>query len=189
MSKLTAFPAGRHDDQVASTAQGGRLGEAPRVGGSKSKGTATGAFIFNPLQRTLSYSITYQGLGDSGAGTVALYDFGAGGNGEIIRVLCGKDAPACPAGGSTIAGRLEPGGASGTDERLIAEFDNGRVYVQIADASGAPQIRGQLSPNTAVTPVMNYVARLQPAANVDSKATGTAVSAKCRCPRPRCFTP
>jgi hypothetical protein len=153
-----------------------QLNAAQVAGGSQSQATGTGAFIFNPTGHSLNYSITYEGLGGVGAGSVGLYNFGPGKNGEPVRMICGKGAPACPAGGSaTIAGQLAAAAGPAIDDRLIGEFDNGRVYVEVTDSNGLPQIRGQLEPNTAMVRSANFVAHLQPAAGVDSKGSGTAV--------------
>jgi hypothetical protein len=146
------------------------------VGGSQSHATATGAFLLDPAAHGLTYTVTYQGLGANGAGSIGLYNFGPGRNGEAVRMICGNGAAPCPAGGSaTISGRLEPDAGRAIDDRLIGEFDNGRVYIEVADANGVPEIRGQLAPNIAMVRTVSYVAQLQPAPGSKTKGTGTAV--------------
>jgi hypothetical protein len=145
------------------------------VGGSQSHATATGAFLLDPRAHGLTYTVTYQGL-DNGAGSIGLYNFGPGRNGEAVRIICGRGAAPCPAGGSaTISGRLEPDTARAIDDRLIGEFDDGRIYMEVADANGVPQIRGQLAPNIAMVRTVSYIAQLQPAPGSDTKGSGTAV--------------
>ena len=146
------------------------------TGGSQSHATATAAFLLDPAAHGLTYTVTYQGLGGDGAGSIGLYNFGPGRNGEPVRMICGKGAARCPAGGSaTISGRLEPDAGRPIDDRLIGEFDNGRVYIEVADANGVPEIRGQLAPNIAMVHTVSYVAQLQPAAGAETKGTSTAV--------------
>jgi CHRD domain len=146
------------------------------VGGSSSSATGTGAFLLDPAHRTVQYNLTYQGLESGGAKSIGLYNFGAGKNGEPVKLLCGADAQPCPSGNSaTISGSFERGDRGAIDNHLISEFDSERVYVEIVGGNGKPEIRGQLGPNLAMVRVENYVARLGPAAGVDSKGNGTAV--------------
>jgi len=146
------------------------------TGGSQSHATATGAFVLDPAAHRLTYTVTYQGLGTDGAGSIGLYNFGPGTNGEAVRMVCGKGAAPCPAGGSaTISGRLEPDAGRAIDDRLIGEFDNGRVYIEVTDANGVPAIRGQLAPNNAMVRTVSYVAQLRPTTGAKTKGTGTAV--------------
>lgn len=145
------------------------------VVGSSSHATGTGVFLLDPHTRGLRYNITYQGL-DGSAGRISLYNFGPGKNGESVRVICGEAAARCPAGVSaTISGRLEPDAGHAIDNRMIGEFDTGRVYVEVTGANGEPAIRGQLAPNTAMVRTASYIAQLRPEAGVHTKGTGTAV--------------
>ncbi len=145
------------------------------VGGSASSASGTGAFLLDPVQRTLTYRLTYQGLEAGGASSIALRNFDKGGNGEAVRVLCGAEAERCPEGASaTISGRAEGGGRP-LDNALIGEFDSGRVYIEIVGGAGKPEIRGQLGANGAMVMVTSYVANLAPAAGTESKGSGTAV--------------
>jgi hypothetical protein len=57
------------------------------VGGSSSSATGTGAFLLDPSQHTLAYSLTYQGLEAGGSKSIALYNFGKGKNGDSPRVF------------------------------------------------------------------------------------------------------
>jgi CHRD domain len=145
------------------------------TGGSASAATGTGAFALDPVQHTLVYSLTYQGLQAGGAKSIALANFGKGKNGDVIRVLCGDGQP-CPAGASaTVSGRWERDDRNTLDNHLIGEFDSGRIYVVVTGGNGEQEIRGQLAPNDAMVPIANYVAHLQPVAGTNSKGSGTAV--------------
>ena len=66
------------------------------VGGSSSNATGTGAFLLDGAHKTLAYNLTYEGLSSGGAKSIALYNFGRGKNGEMVRDLCGGDAKPCP---------------------------------------------------------------------------------------------
>jgi hypothetical protein len=146
------------------------------VGGSSSPATATGAFLLNPVEHTLSYSLTYEGLQAGGPKSIVLANFGRGQNGETVEILCGSGAEPCPDSASaTISGRLERSAGRALDSRLVGEFDSQRIYVEIIGGNGAREIRGQLAPNGAMVPLENYVAHLAPASGVNSKGTGTAI--------------
>ena len=145
------------------------------VGGSASSASGTATFLLDPTARSLRYSLTYSGLESGGAKSVALYNFGKGKNGELIKTICGPEAAPCPGGASaTISGMLENTGDA-LENNIIREFDVGRVYVEIVGVDGRPEIRGQLGPNTAMVMVMSYIVHLAPAAGAESKGTGTAV--------------
>ena len=153
------------------------------VGGSSSKATGTGAFLIDGKKRTLAYSLTYEGLSSGRAGRIALYNFGRGKNGGMVRDLCGGDAKPCPeVASATIAGRFESGDGRPLDNQLLGEFASERVYVEIIGGDGKPEIRGQLEPNTAMVMVMNYTVNLTPAAGTESKGTGTAVVSETHLP-------
>src|SRR4051794_34000266 len=51
----------------------------PRI----STATATGAFLVDPARRTVSYELTFHGLENGPPRSIALYNFGAGGNGAM----------------------------------------------------------------------------------------------------------
>jgi hypothetical protein len=145
------------------------------VGGGSASATGTGAFVLDSAARTLRYDLTFQGLESGGATSIVLRNFGKGGNGEVVKTICGSEAERCPSGaGATLSGNLDGGGRS-LENSLIGEFDSGRVYVEIAGAEGKPEIRGQLGPNTAMVMVMSYVAHLAPIEGSQSKGSGTAV--------------
>jgi hypothetical protein len=146
------------------------------AGGSSSSATGTGAFLLDPVQHTLAYSLTYQGLEAGNPNSIALYNFGSGKAGKIVKALCGAGSQPCPGGPSaTISGRFERGDDIPLDYNLIAEFDSGRVYVEIVGGNGKPEIRGQLGANGAMVRVANYIAHLAPAGGADSKGSGTAI--------------
>ena len=110
-----------------------------------------------------------------GPKSIALRNFGKGGDGEVIKTICGPEAERCPSGaGATLSGAFDSSGRS-LENSLIGEFDSGRVYVEIVGANGKPEIRGQLGPNTAMVMVMSYVAHLAPIEGSQSKGAGTAV--------------
>jgi hypothetical protein len=159
----------------ASTLLVAQLDAKQVAGGSGSAATGTGAFVLDPVQHTLTYSVTYQGLQAGGAKSIALANFGKGRNGDVIRMLCGDGQP-CPAGASaTVSGRWERDDRRALDNPLIGEFDSGRIYVVVTGGNGEQEIRGQLAPNDAMVPIANYVAHLQPVAGSNSKGSGTAV--------------
>ena len=146
------------------------------VGGSSSRGTGTAAFLLNPVQHSLAYSLTYEGLQAGGPKSIVLANFGRGKNGEVVAILCGSGAEPCPGGNSaTITGRIEPSSGRALDGHMIGEFDSQRIYVEIVGGGGEREIRGQLAPNGAMVPVANYVAHLTPAKGVNTKGTGTAI--------------
>lgn len=146
------------------------------VGGSTSRATGTGAFLLNPIDRTLSYSLTYAGLGSRGAQLIALHNFGRGQNGPVVAILCGPGVQPCPGGSAaTIRGQVEHVQVPPLDNPLIGEFDSGRVYVDIEGADGKPEIRGQLGENGAMVRVSNYTAQLVPASGANAGGSGTAV--------------
>lgn len=146
------------------------------VGGSSSPATGTGAFLLDPVQHTLAYSLTYQGLQAGGPKSITLSNFGKGKNGDVLKILCGGDAAPCPSSNSaTISGRFERSEGQVLDNHLIGEFDSQRVYIEIIGGNGEREIRGQLAPNGAMVPVANYIAHLIPAKGSDSKGNGTAI--------------
>jgi hypothetical protein len=151
--------------------------DAKQVAGpSSSSATGTGAFLLDPVQHTLDYSLTYQGLEAGGAKSIALYNFGKGKNGEEVKKLCGAGAQPCPNSTSaTISGRFERGDGRELDNNLIGEFDSERVYAEIVGGNDKPEIRGQLAPNGAMVMVKNYVAHLAPIEGSHSKGSGTAI--------------
>ena len=152
------------------------------VGGSASTATGTGAFLIDKAERTLAYDLTYEGLG-TGAKSITLHNFGAGKNGDTVKVICGADAKPCPAGGSaTITGSLARNDGRPLDNNLAGEFASERIYVEIVGADGKAEIRGQLSPNSAMVMVMNYVASLGPADGTNSQGTGTAIVSETHLP-------
>ena len=127
---------------------------------SGSTATATGAFTIDPTQRTLTYDLTYHGL-TAPPRSIALHNFGDGGNGERVHTLCGDGASPCPALPSgNLTGAWGSSGQAAFDARLLGEFASGRVYAEVIGADGKPAIRGQLEPNGAMVPVKNYVAHL-----------------------------
>jgi hypothetical protein len=146
------------------------------VGGSTSHATGTGAFLLNPIDRMLSYSLTYAGLGSRGAQLIALHNFGRGRDGPVIRILCSPGTQPCPGGSAaTIRGQFERGQGTPLDNALVGEFASGRIYVEIEDVDGKPEIRGQLGQNGAMVRISNYTAELVPASGGNAGGSGTAV--------------
>src|SRR5579864_3492171 len=77
------------------------------VGGSSSRATGTGAFLLDPVQHTIAYSLTYEGLQAGGPKSIVLSNFGKGKNGDVVQILCGAGTDPCPNSNSgTISGRL-----------------------------------------------------------------------------------
>jgi hypothetical protein len=145
------------------------------AGGSSSRATGMGAFLLDPVQRTLGYSLTYEGLQAGSPKSIALFNFGKGKNGELIYALCGGKGQPCPEGNSaTISGRIERN-ALALNNHLIGEFDSQRIYVEVVGANGNGEIRGQLAANGAMVPIANYVAHLTPSKGSNSKGSGTAI--------------
>jgi CHRD domain-containing protein len=144
------------------------------AGRSVSAATGTGVFLLDPHARTFEYRLTYDGLETGGARSITLHNFAPGRDGETIDVLCGSDMHACPPGASaTISGSVHQDDRRAFDNRLVGEFDSGRIYVEIVGGNGKAEIRGQLSPDALMVPVMSYVARLAPIAG--GTGSGTAV--------------
>jgi len=168
--------AGKGMEMSATTLLVAQLDAKQVVGASSSHATGMGAFLLDPVQHTLAYGLTYEGLQAGPPKRIALFNFGKGKNGEVVKVLCGADAQPCPSSNSaTISGRFEGGNERAFDYHLIGEFDSQRVYVEVIGGNGEPEIRGQLAPNSAMVPFTNYVAHLAPAKGSDSKGTGTAI--------------
>jgi|SRR5579859_1550643 len=146
------------------------------VGGSSSDATGTGAIVLDPVHRALAYSLTYQGLEAGAAKSIALYNFGMGKDGKAIITLCDSRTRPCPdTSSATISGSFERNDERVLDNKLIGEFDSGRIYVEIVGGNEKPEIRGQLAPNTAMVPFANYLAHLSPVEGTDSKGSGTAI--------------
>jgi CHRD domain-containing protein len=135
--------------------------------------TATAAIIIDRVAQELSYDVTYQGLERGPPSRIALYNFGIGGNGAVVTVLCGPGAEACP---PRPAARLA-GMATGLrlPGRLLVEFASGRVYLQIDGGDGRPEIRGQLDANDAMVGHREFVARLAPGPARGAAGEGTAI--------------
>jgi hypothetical protein len=149
-----------------------RMNASNVVPRSASRATATGAFVVDPIRRTISWDLTYQGLAGGGPRSIALYDFGAGANGARIAWLCG-DATPCPSqGAANITGTWQ---SDSLNRRLLGEIASGRVYAEIVASDGTRAIRGQLEPNGAMVPVRNFVAHLTPVRGDSTRSTGTAV--------------
>lgn len=148
---------------------------AKTVPASSSSATATGAFLVDPARRTVRYDLTYHGLEKGPARSIALHNFGEGGNGALVHTICGGDQP-CPDGPSAnLTGTWDGKGPVPLDGKLLGEFASARVYVQIVGGTGKPEVRGQLEPNGAMVPVKNFVAHLEPAPGADTRGVGTAV--------------
>ncbi|HYM99097.1 MAG TPA: CHRD domain-containing protein, partial [Aestuariivirgaceae bacterium] len=95
------------------------------------KASGTGAFILkvDGNRNSLGYDLTYQSLLKPPR-RIALRNFGEGGVGRVVHVICGGDAPACAQQtGTTLKGewtdRLSPA--------LAREVAVGRIYLEIED--------------------------------------------------------
>jgi hypothetical protein len=160
-----------------------QLEAAQVVPASDSRATGTGTFLLDHKRHALAYELTYQGLASGGAKSITLHNFGRGANGRVVSVLCGEGAGSCPVGsGATLSGSIDRALTGEFDNRLIGEFDSGRMYVEIIGTDGKAEIRGQMSPNTAMVPYTNYVAHLTSTKGSDSKGTGTAVLSEIHLP-------
>ncbi|HEV2719750.1 MAG TPA: CHRD domain-containing protein [Thermoanaerobaculia bacterium] len=161
-------PGHEHGGPVLFLAQAAGAKTVPPSG---SAGTATGAFLVDPQRHTMSFDLTYHGLEHGGPRLIALHNFGPGRNGERVHAICGAGASACPEGAAgNVSGTWE-----GIDNKLLFEIANSRLYVQIDGGDGKPELRAQLEPNSAMTPVRNFAAHLTPMAGAESRGVGTAV--------------
>jgi len=125
-----------------------------------SAASATAGVTIDRIANDLRYDITYHGLEHGAPSRIALHNFGAGGTGAEVVVLCGRGAAPCPARPSArLAGAI---GTLRLTNRLFSEFVSSRIYLEIDGGDGRPEIRGQLRTNGAMAPVRNYVARLAP---------------------------
>jgi hypothetical protein len=141
-----------------------------------SSATATGAFLVDPAKRTVTYEITFHGLEYGPAKSIALYNFGVGGNGALFHTICGSADRPCPnTASANLIGTWDQQDPTDLDGKLLGEFASARVYVEIVGGDGKAEIRGQLEPNGAMVPVRNFVAHLGPAPGADARAGGTAV--------------
>ena len=162
-------PPKQHGGHVLFLARPNAANVIPR---GTSKATATGAFIADPQERSVAWDITYQGLEHGPARTIALYNFGAGRNGDIVQLLCGEGKP-CPSGSAAnIVGTWSAGSLT---QRILGELASGRIYVEITGGDGSREIRAQLEPNGAMVPVKTFVAHLTPVTGDSTKSKGTAV--------------
>jgi hypothetical protein len=153
-----------------------QLESAKVVPAGTSSATATGAFLVDPAKRTVGYEITFHGLENGPARSIALYNFGAGGNGALIHTICGSADSPCPnLASANVTGTWDGQGRPELGSNLLGELASGRVYVEIVGGDGKAEIRAQLEPNGAMVPVRNFVAHLGPAPGADARATGTAV--------------
>lgn len=142
----------------------------------KSSASGTGAFLVDPVKRVVRYELTFHGLEYGPPTSIALYNFGAGGNGALLHTICGSDNRPCPnLTSATITGTLDVDAQQKPSGELLGEYASARVYVQIVGGDGKAEIRGQLEPNNAMLPVKNYVAHLAPTKNQKARGTGTAV--------------
>jgi hypothetical protein len=142
------------------------------AGGPQSAGTATAAVVVDKDGRGLRYDLTYHGLERGSPGRIALYNFGRGGVGRTIVILCGQGDHPCPSRPSArFTGDLPDFPLPG---ELLSEFASGRIYLQIDGGDGQPEIRGQLETNGAMVASRNYIAPLSPTA-AGASGEGTAV--------------
>jgi hypothetical protein len=135
--------------------------------------SATVAVVVSRGSARLTYDLTYHGLTGGAPVRIALHNFGRGGNGPVVALICGAGAAACPATPSArLAGTLE---RVALPPRLLSEFASGRIYVEVDVGEGRPEIRGQLEPNGAMVPMRNFIAPLRPTGNGAATGEGTAV--------------
>jgi hypothetical protein len=138
--------------------------------------TATGAFLVDPEKRIVSYDLTYHGLEQGPPKSIALHNFGEGGNGALVHVICGDAVRPCPdLTSANLIGMWDGRGQTQLDTKLLGEFASARVYAEIVGGDGKPEIRGQLEPNDAMVPVRNFVVHLDPAPGSEGRGVGTAV--------------
>lgn len=135
--------------------------------------TATAAIIFSRAERNFRYDLTYSDLERGPPSQILLRNFGEGGNGKDVAVICGAGSSPCPdARAARLSGRLA---GPQVAPSLLSEFASGRVYLEIVGSDGRGEIRGQLDANGAMVPSRTFVARLAPAASPGAAGEGTAV--------------
>jgi hypothetical protein len=130
--------------------------------------TGTGAFTLqgSGSRFSLRYDITYQGLAAAPT-RIVLRNFGAGGVGEVVHVVCGSPAVQCPQQPSaTLNAEWSDRATPPINAALAREIVVGRVYVEIEDERGQGLARGQILTYDSMLPVQGFVTRLRP--------TGTA---------------
>jgi hypothetical protein len=153
-----------------------QMDSAKVVPARTSSATATGAFLVDPAKRIVSYELTFHGLEYGPPKSIALHNFGAGGNGAVIYTICGSADRPCPnLVSANLTGTWDGQGRPELDSNLLGELASARVYVEIVGGDGKAEIRGQLEPNGAMVPVSNFVAHLAPTPGADAQAAGTAV--------------
>lgn len=146
-----------------------------------SAATATVGVTIDRTANDLRYDLTYHGLEHGAPTRIALHNFGPGGTGAAVAVLCGQGAAPCPARPSArLAGAI---GTLRLTALIFSEFVSSRVYVEIVGGDGRPEIRGQLTTNGAMVPVRNYLARLAPVPGAAAAGEGTAVLSETYLPR------
>jgi CHRD domain len=126
--------------------------------------TGTGAFTLQGSGNRLSlrYDITYQGLAAPPT-RIVLRNFGTGGVGEVVHVVCGGQAAACPQQpGATLNAEWNDRATPPINAALAREVVVGRVYVEIEGERGQGLARGQIVTYGSMLPVQGFVTRLRP---------------------------
>jgi hypothetical protein len=187
----TVTSAQPRDDDHAGSRHGGTVlfvaqaSAARVVPTGSSPATATGVFLVNRERESLTYDITYQDLRSGPPRRIGLYNFGAGGNGDLVQLLCGESGRPCPDGDSgNLVDSPDDSSRIELDSNLLGEFASARIYLEIVGGDGQPEIRGQLEPNGAMVPVRNFVAHLTPA-RPGASGVGTAVVSEVHLPQGR----
>lgn len=175
-------PMAHHGDAVLFVAQASAANVVPA---GNSAATGTGAFIFDRVHGSLTYDITIQGLENGPPTQVSLHNFDLGGNGNLVKLICGEGAPPCPNETfGNLSGSWTDGEHKELDSYLLGELASARIYLEVVGGDGKPEIRGQLEPNGAMVPVRSFVAHLSPL-NADAKGIGTAVLSEAYLPEGR----
>jgi len=139
--------------------------------------SGTGAFTLNGEggRMAIAYDLTYQAL-PKPPRRIVLRNFGEGGVGKVVHVICGEASPCPQQAGATLKGEwTDRDVALPLTAALAREAAVGRVYAQIEDEAGQGVVRGQITTYDTMLPVQGFIARLRPrsgAASADA-ASGT----------------
>lgn len=148
------------------------------VPASGSGATGTGAFVLEVKGREarLDYHLTFDSLRNGPPRAIRLRNFSAGGNGEVVHVVCGapEGAAACPdSPGGTVSGAWTSGDAHPLTPELARELAAQRVYAEVeSGTAGAREVRGQLSSPPFMAITRSFVAKLSASGAPGVSGTG-----------------
>jgi hypothetical protein len=127
--------------------------------------SGTGAFILkgDGNRISLGYDLTYQSL-PKPPRRIVLRNFGEGGVGRVVHVVCGGDEGTCTQQpGATLNGEWTDRHATlPLTAALARELVVGRIYVEVENEAGQGVVRGQIVTYDSMMPVEGFVVRLRP---------------------------